>query len=205
MTLYSDLITDVRAIAHVTTNELSDDAAVSIINGALRQMSSLGMLIDIDRDAITLGAATYEYAVPADYIWVHHLEYEDSGGNIGEWVPQWAWTMQLVSGAATFVFPAATFDLRAAIDVHVIGQAKLSVPAGADATAKLGVTVEPEVEDLLHTAILQNALSRISQGQSQHALDRADQRREQVSFYDAALSAATAARVRPGSRRVPGR
>lgn len=205
MTLYSEIITDVRAIAHVTTNEMDDGAAVSIINAAIRQLNSLGMLIDIDRVETALAAATYEYSVPASYIWIHHLEYEDSDGDGGEWIPQWAWTIQLVSGAPTVVFSKATFDLRSTVQFRWLGQAKITIPTGADAAAKLAQTVEPEIEDLIHTSVLQNALSRISQGQSQHALDRADQRREQVSFYDAALSAATASRVRPGSRRVLGR
>ncbi len=204
MTLYSELVADIRAVAHITTNEWDDNAAVSVINSAIRQINSLGMLIDIARTDITQAAATYLYDVPAGVLWVHHLEYEDAAEDGGEWVPPWAWDMQLATNPE-FVFSKATFDLRDAKKIRVIGQAKAIIPPGANAAAKLGETVEPEIEDLLHTAILQNALSRVSQGQSQHALDRADQRREQVSFYDAALSAATAARVRPGSRRVPGR
>lgn len=206
MTTYAELAEEVRDQVDATDAELSDSAMLNLMKRAVRDVIATGALIDLNRDttSITLAASTWEYAVPANFIYIHHLAFENTvngTSDYSEFVPRMHWDIVLAAGTSTFAFLPHLFDLRIAKKVGVFGQSKPAVPTA------LTDTVDTEVEGAMQAALEVRVLSRLSQmsiGQGQGVgIDRANQRREAKVQWDGFTQADY--RVFPNSTRVKGR
>lgn len=206
MTTYAELTEEIRDSADVKVDEVSDSAMLNLVKRAVRMVRGTGALIDLGRDitGITLAANTWEYTVPANFKYIHHLAHEGVSGGTAtydEWVPRLHWSMFYDGANPKFLFDSWLFDLRTGKKIGVYGQGEPTVP-----TALTG-TVDTEVEEAVQAALWTLVLGRLSQsGSSQgqgQGIDRANQRRESLVTWDAFTHADY--RVLPNSVRVPGR
>lgn len=206
MATYQELVEELRDDNGLSGSEIDDAAALNLCRRAVRDIINRGALIDIEETEITLAASTWEYEVPAGFVYIHHLAYEDDSSGVStydEWVPSLHWTTISHTSKSWIQFHRDHFDLRIAGDkVRVFGQARPAVPT------VLSGTVDVELEGLIQAAVEVRFLARLSQMGVQQAagqgIDRANQRREARVMFDEALSHVDF-RVRPSSRRVRGR
>lgn len=204
MSTYKEIIDDLREATDVDDGAIEETAMLGLCRLAIRTIAGAGALIDLDEAEITLASATYEYSVPAGFVYVQYLAYEDDSESVStydEGVPCLHYTYRTDSGTPKVVFNRALFDLRIDKKVRFFGQGRPSVPT------VLTDTVDAEIDGIVQDVLEARFLSRLSQAGLQQGgvgIDRANQRREMKLAVDNALSHADF-RVRPGSTRVRGR
>lgn len=204
MTTYKEIIDDLRDGTDARDSDIEENAMLGFCRLAMRFTIGAGALIDLDEAEITLAAATYSYSVPAGFVYVQYLAYEDDSEAVStydEGVPRLHYTFGTDSGTPKVYFNRSMFDLRIGKDVRFFGQGRPTIPTA------LTDTVDPELEGVVQEVLEARFLSRLSQAGLQQGgvgIDRANQRRELKMAVDNALSHVDF-RVRPGSTRVRGR
>lgn len=205
MTTFQELADDLRVATHVNITEVSEADMLAIAKLATRHLVGLGVLIDQNDADTTLVVDDWQYAVPAGYIYVQFLEYEDTinAGVYWEQVPNSHWQFRATSGGTQIAFYKDLFDLRFSQTpgnkVRWKGQGRPAVPTA------LGNTVSPEVVAATQQAMEHLIFGRVSQARSELAFDRSQQRREVEAVLLGLDLVLPDTRVRPGSRRVHGR
>lgn len=199
MATFQELVDDLRIATHVNLTEVTDADMLSLAAMATRHINGLGALIDVNDDTILLLQDTWSYAIPAGFVYVQRLEYEDTidAGVFEEQVPSNHW--QLRSGRK-IDFYKHSFDLRFSPspgnNVRFRGQARATIPTG------LGDSVEDELLAATQQAIQHLILGRVSQGRSELSFDRSAQRREVAGVLLELDLTLPDFRVLPNSRRV---
>lgn len=204
MSTFKEIIDDLREATDAKDGDIEENAMLGLCRLAVRDIIGAGALIDLDEAEITLAATTWEYSVPANFVYVQYLAYEDNTEAVStydEGVPRLHYGFRTDSGTPKVFFNRGMFDLRIDKKVRFFGQGRPSVPTA------LTDTVDSEVDGLVQNVLEARFLSRLSQAGMQQGgvgIDRANQRRELKVAVDNALSHADF-RVRPGSTRIRGR
>ena len=186
-----------------------DDMEVTVaqvqtfINDAVQDARNSGWLLPIEDDeSLTFLANTYEYEVPAGFVYIRELRIEDTSTTPVTWseeVPGHLWEMRVDGGDPMFFFHRG-YALPVGRKMKVIGQKNLT------AYSALDDTIDPGMESFLRTRALYFALgfvSPVSPETDQQRLIKVQQAYRDSEFMLARQPMRF--RVKPSSRIVPGR
>lgn len=112
-------------VGDFTLEQITKEQVLVLINAAARDLIGSGLVIGLqDDESLTIGAATYEYAVPASFTYISNI-FEETGAATGiytNWVPWQRWQLKVgLTGVPVIWFDDQLFTVNAGRRLRLLG------------------------------------------------------------------------------------
>lgn len=170
----NDIIGEIsERLGDVELERTTKEQVIELLNAAARDLRGMNVVIPLqDDESTTIATATYEYAVPGSFAWVHDI-FEETGvgtGNYFNWVPWQRWRLkQGGANVPTLWFDDQLFTINAGRRVRILGHAR-PTDAYVIGTANIDEGLEAFIRERA-TSMAARQLSQPAEGAVQSALE----------------------------------